>query len=130
MIAPVPWWTPPRRSLLRWFHVAPACSKPSSAAASASANAWKTARTVSVPVPVTVPMLAVMSAPCLLLCRLPVRNRRQAEPPRAIDCSVDLGAGAQQGPGHQAVPHREHRQAGPCRDTALAVDVHRVRMDG
>src|SRR5579863_1656756 len=39
-------------------------------------------------------------------------NSRQGVPPRAIDCSVDLGTDAWPGPGRQAMPHREHGQAG------------------
>jgi len=39
------------------------------------------------------------------------------------------GVGGRPGPGRKAVPHREHRQASPGRDTALGVDVHRVRVD-
>src|SRR5215472_17167011 len=67
----------------------------------------------------------LMSAPSLIAWW----NRRPACPPRDIDCSVDLGGG-RPGPGRQAVPHREHRQAGPGRDAALGVDVHRVRVHG
>jgi hypothetical protein len=40
---------------------------------------------------------------------------RQAVPTGAIDCPVDLGAGARSGPARQAMPHRDLTARSPAR---------------